>query len=290
MRRGRFIAPAAIALGAMAVAFATCDTRAPLPVLSWSEYVALRTPTPYILSLPTPQGRLVYFGCRHTFDPDNPQIGQILRVWNASRPDVALCEGGPLPAAKDAREAVSRHGEVGLVWFLARRAGVPVYGLDPPTGTQVRYLMTFFPPDEIKMYYVLLLAVLLREQKGLDIEARQIREILDSCAGLGCLGAPGDVRDFESGLPELNLRRETWRSEAGGIFHDRAAPGNYVAAIHERLTSYRDQAMMRRIIEEMAKGGTVFVLAGKSHTAIQEPALRAAAKVRAPGARPRKTT
>lgn len=285
--RAKSIAATAVAIAAIAAGGAACkSTRVHLPVLTWNEYVGHRTTGPYILNLATPQGRLLYFGSRHTFNPADPQIGAIRRAWDAARPSVVLCEGTTLPVAQSPDEAVSKYGEHGLVWLLANRAGVPIRSIDPPLKDQVAHLLLSFPADEVKMYYALLMTVLMRDQLGVAITDDQVLNLFRSCEALGCVGDLMDLTGFELRLKRLKIDPKAWRSVSSGIFYGGDSAG-YPAAIHAKLNEFRDQVMLRQIIKEMKRGGTVFALAGKSHVAIQEPALRAAAMCKPEASAPR---
>ena len=47
---------------------------------------------PYVLELASARGALLYYGSRHTRDPDDPQIAGMLARWRTFRPTVAVAE------------------------------------------------------------------------------------------------------------------------------------------------------------------------------------------------------
>lgn len=91
-------------------------------IMSFEEYAKKRHGVPYILKLSAGKGRLLYFGAKHVFGSNDPQLAQIERLWAKFKPEVAFFEGADpesTPAAAKSRDEV--RGESGLVVFLAAR-------------------------------------------------------------------------------------------------------------------------------------------------------------------------
>lgn len=110
---------------------------------------------PYIARMASGEGELFYYGARHTYTPTDPQVAEISQLWEAFRPDVAFNEGGNPPVEESMDDAVSKHGEAGLVRYLAARDDVPVASLDPTRAQEVAWLRKFFPADRVKLFFLL---------------------------------------------------------------------------------------------------------------------------------------
>lgn len=131
---------------------------APTGIMSFEEYVKKPHAAPYVLKLSAGRGRLVYFGARHTYDPNDPQLAQIEKLWSKLKPDIAFFEGADpenIPTPVKTREEIVRGGEPSFVLFLASRDGVPVKTLEPSRRDEIALLLKKYSPEEVKVFYVL---------------------------------------------------------------------------------------------------------------------------------------
>jgi len=130
----------------------------PAAILSFEEYARKDHAVPYILKLSAGKARLVYFGAKHTYDPNDAEISHIEKLWSELKPDVAFFEGADPeapPAIVKSREDVSENGEPSFVLFLAGRDNVPVHSLEPTQHAEIELLLKTYSPEEVKMFYVL---------------------------------------------------------------------------------------------------------------------------------------
>ena len=106
-----------------------------VPFRTWEEHGALYPPgdDSYILRIDEGDSQLLYFGSKHSRDPNHPQRERIEKSWNDFKPTVALHEGrsrgylvGPV------YERLLGLPEPAIVHQLARRDDVPLYSLEPP--------------------------------------------------------------------------------------------------------------------------------------------------------------
>lgn len=88
-----------------------------ISLMTFDEYAKVSHGYPYIVELQIGKGSLLYFGARHIYDPKNPQMAQIEKLWKEFRPTVAYHESSGTSLSKTADEAVSKSGESGLVRF-----------------------------------------------------------------------------------------------------------------------------------------------------------------------------
>lgn len=244
----------------------------PVPILSYAAYQQLDHHEPYIVRLGSGQGELLYYGARHTQNPENPQVLELQRVWHEFDPTIALAESrlgffvGPLSAG------VKQFGEAGAVFALARREGVPVYTLEPPLALEMREVLKRWPAERVALFYVLRGAVGEGSAEAVEKEAAQLARKRTRWPGLE--GALRDVdhidaiwrRDFP-GLPDWRElpARYTW-------------PGHrdtYLNEIATDVNRFRDRYMVSLLTTLVQRGERVLAVVGSSHVVMQEPALRA---------------
>ena len=115
--------------------------------------------TSYTLELNIKQGNLYYFGTTHTNNPENPQFETIERKWNEFQPTIALSEGGIWALEKSRELAIIKHGEQGLIRYLAARDKIPIKSIEPVMTQEALYLLRKFSPEQIKIYYILRQAI-----------------------------------------------------------------------------------------------------------------------------------
>jgi hypothetical protein len=239
-------------------------------MLTWDQYRDLAGPGPEVLRLRSGTGTLLYYGARHSRDPLDPQVRKIEDLWSECRPTIALAEGGLSPLAANAAQAVARYGEAGLVRFLASRDRIPVASLDPSDEEQVAALLLLFPPDRVKLFYLLRRVVDLRRQtaRGANPDALAEAELRRLSRLPGLHGGPQSLRDVAAAVPDWRDVPDSWfdplRTEA------------FTSQINRELSQVRNRHMVKLLTEQMAAGHRVFAVVGRTHLVMQEPALRSA--------------
>lgn len=256
---------------------------APTGLMSFEEYVKTPHRVPYILELASGKGRLVYFGARHTYDPNDPQLARIEKLWLMLEPDLAFFEGADpenIPAPVKTREEVVRGGEPGFVLFLASRDGVPVKTLEPSRRDEIALLLEKYSAEEVKVFYVL--------RQVPEFKSGQHDETIESYTRnvLGWLslspelkGAPRTIAELKASSARLFPQLADWR-EAPQTWFDPAVspPLTYLNHISRQLSEFRDRHMLVLLTEQVAQGKRVFAAVGASHVVMQERALRGAIK------------
>ena len=112
--------------------------------MSFEEYVKKTHPTPYVLRLSAGKRRLIYFGPKHTYDPNDAETSQIEKWWLKLKPEVAFFEGANPEASSaivQSREEISKNGEPSFVLFLADKDNVPVNSLEPAQRPEIALLL-----------------------------------------------------------------------------------------------------------------------------------------------------
>lgn len=276
-KRGR-LTSAAILLRCLSAAcflslIAGCAVREPALILpNWNR---TRQPLPNVLELSSENGSLLYVGAMHTLNPAHPQFAVIEACWSRFHPDLAFSEGCIWPLESSRELAVHRHGEQGLLRWLAARDGVSIRCLDPSLVQQALHLKRRFPPGVVMLYYVLREAAV-RRRIGLDfrieIEVLSLQIRLSRVPGFGAAPRNPDA------LHALFRRMFPWVGDWTDVpaeFFYREEAGGILARIHRSLNLYRDRVMFGKMSAAFEKGRRVFAVVGRRHLIEQESALRA---------------
>lgn len=251
--------------------------------MSFEEYAKKRHRVPYIINLSAGRGRLIYFGARHVFGSDDPQLSQIERLWAKFKPEVAFFEGADpesTPAAAKSRDEV--RGESGLVVFLAARDKVPVRTLEPARGDEIALLLNTYSPEEIKVFYVL--RQIPQFRSGTHTES--IESYTENVLGWLSLrpelkSAPRTLAELKASAARLFPQLADWRDVPQAWFDPvPSPPPTYLNDVSRRLSEFRDRHMLTLLAEQVAQGKRVFAVVGASHVVMQERALRAAIKAK----------
>lgn len=228
---------------------------------------------PYVLRVDDPSGgRLYYFGARHTADLEDPQIEAIEEAWDRFEPTIALVEGRLGNGFGGTRLGLLQFGEPGLVFALARRDGVDVYSIEPDQVDHARRLADATDPRAAAAMLAMRF-VWSNEQR--PYSAANIEEALRKRVVGELRGAFADAEAFDA------FWRERWAAELGDwrdLDGDSLIPRpgrTELESVWAVDTELRDVHMTRVLVEQVRAGKHVFAVIGRSHVAIQEPALRA---------------
>jgi len=243
--------------------------------MSWEEYNSQPRENPYVLELESKKGKLLYYGAFHSVDLKNPQFAEIEQRWKTFRPTLALSEGSLWPLEATRERAIRKHGEQGLLRFLAARDRVPIDCIDPPRLLQAKYLRNHFSATQIKMYIILRQArinqFLERDPDDLS-DTRRFLVIMEKFKSFRF--PPHRLIDVEEIASKLFPNLKDWRMISDDYFYN-VEKGKFLPRIHRKLRDYRDQHMLRKLFKELKKGHRIFAIVGRSHVVMQEPVLRA---------------
>jgi hypothetical protein len=247
-----------------------------IPWMTWQEYQQGDFDKPYTFRYRGAAGTLIYFGAEHSNRPEHPQFTMIENLWRELQPQVALIEGRLPPTAISREAAIQGQGEPGFVGYLARRDGVPVISMDASLAEQAQALAAArYPLDQVKLYFILRQVV--RGKRFGDQAA------LEGDGLTAYLRILGDTPHL-SGEPLTETAVATtfrkyfgdagsYRDAIQGWF-DPLGQVNWVNQASKDLADYRNRAMVRQLIAQLASGKRVLAVAGRTHTIMQEAALR----------------
>jgi hypothetical protein len=243
-------------------------------ILTFEEYAAIRHPTPYVVDMVRGAARLVLFGGPHSSDPLHPVFDQMEAAFVSLAPAYALHEGTQ-PALEPEREvAIRRHGEAGLVRYLAARAGIDTASMDLPLTDEARRLFREIPQRDALVFLVVRqLASFNRKTARMDFDA-YFRDFF-------ALIAPAlELRSIEWPLVEAAHRRVLGRPLLARSVTARETDPMRNELLTQRIARLsnrlRDEHMLGRLVAAVAEHGRVFATVGVSHAVMLEPALAAA--------------
>ena len=231
------------------------------------DEVIRRFGKPYVLELSRNSGALLFYGSRHTSDPNDPQMRDIRKRWKAFRPTVALYEGRQrnffhvplLEPLKGKTEAEQLHE-------LATRDRVRVYTLEPEYQDEVRALLTRWPAEKVALYFTM--RVYWAEAGGKA----------DDSLALDLLRKRSDVDGLRGSLRELADLDRLWKRDfpSHGDWRTRKDDRGltYLQEIGNDSRRVRGEHMARALVELVKKGERVFAVAGSGNVIRTEWILR----------------
>jgi hypothetical protein len=245
-------------------------------IMTWEEFARQRPRTPCVLRRHAGAGELLYYGARHTFRSDDPQIAEIERLWAVFQPTIAFSEGGIRPATANVPEAVRRYGEPGLVRLLADRHQVQIRSIEPPRDEEIVAMLSEWPPDRVKLYYFLRAMMGYRrevhDQPANEYAMREL-EILNRTPRID--GRPRIIEQIEAALATLNPPFADWRVVPENLF-DPTRSEAFTNEFSRKLSLFRDEHMLKNLVTSVLRGERVFAVVGSTHVIMQERALKAA--------------
>lgn len=238
---------------------------------SWPEHDARYPPgtDPYLLEIDHDPGALLYYGAKHSRDPNHPQRTDIEKKWRDFSPTVALCEGRSRGyMIGELFEPFAGLPEPVLVHRLARRDDIPLYSLEPPYEAEVAELLERWPADLVALFFTT--RVYWSESQGRPDDRLAAKLLARRTDVAGLRGAIASVEQMDQvwnrHFPEL----PSWRSRTTEPDHP------LFAQIGDASREIRGEHMVRTLVDLVRKGERVFAVVGCSHVIRQEWMLRAA--------------
>jgi hypothetical protein len=251
-----------------------CAHRQPPGIRTYEDYAGMSVNPPYVLQLNAPKGGLLYFGATHTTDGSDPQFAGMESLWVEFKPTISFSEGGDWPLETTREEAIRKHGEQGLLRFLAERDGVPLHNIEPERDEEAGFLLRLFPPEQVKLFYALRQVAQHRRMKDVRPLDEYVQEVL---LGLGRVegldGAPSSLAELKEVYSRTVKQTIDWRNVPEEWFYPTGTEMlfNHIARNASRL---RDEHMVEVLTKQLKDGERVFAVVGFAHVVMQEPALR----------------
>ncbi len=257
---------------------ATCCSAQPIEpasrILTYKQYAKLNHDTPYVLEFKVGKGALLIFGSRHLFDPQDPQVADILKEWDQFEPDVAYNEGGHPPTRRTLKAAVESHGEPGLVRFLAARDTIPVATFEPSLEEEIRAVRKRYSPEQVKVWDALRAFLTFRSSKHTQTADEFMAEILSNSVwqDTGLADRIRNVAELQLACDKLFTGLKDWRKVPEDWF-DPTQEGCFTNEIENDNGMFRNQHIFKVLTKRAQRGDRVFAVIGASHVPVLEPAL-----------------
>src|SRR5262245_10856200 len=242
-------------------------------ILRFSEYAAVRHPTPYLVEVERDGSYLSLLGGLHSTDPADPMFGHIEEVFSRLSPVFALHEGTPPAVEPDREIAIRRHGESGLVRHLAARAGIGTASMDIPLAKEASLLRRRIGQRDALVFLVVRqLASFNRKTARMDFGA-YFGEFFDTIAP--ALHLPGIDWPLVEAEHVRLLGRPLAAGQVTGLETNPMCDDLPTQRIARWSNRWRDEYMLRRLLESLREHQRVFATVGVTHAVMLEPALRA---------------
>lgn len=244
----------------------------PVALRSWPEHDAIYTAAnfPYVLALDGAGSNLRYIGVRHTSDAADPQLTELERRWVEFRPTVAPCEGRTRMFHFMSRPASGTLHESELTMILARRAGVPLYTLEPRYEEEVSALLERFDPPLVAAFFTLRVFTSEFKESGGNPDALALHLLRKRTDVDGLRGSLNSIAQLDAVWKDRIASDRDWRT----LTTIEGIP--LLDEIGDVSREARGRHMVRSIVDLARRGERVLAVVGASHVIRQEPALRAA--------------
>ncbi|WP_353777833.1 hypothetical protein [Winogradskyella sp. 3972H.M.0a.05] len=226
---------------------------------------------PYIFEVESPNnnGKVVVLGVEHRSDKTHPQFEAIRQHWKDNNPTVALVEGRLGFYFSWFQDPIESYGESGLTASLAKKSNVPLYSWEPERHNEVSALAKKYDTKQLAAFYVLRPFFGhhpdSRKENAEDMLQSLIKDRTDYPEVAGAITSWEEIDEiWNSEFPDIDWR--TYNTGYGwpGSFHE----------IWNSSNLYRDEHMVKIILEQVGKGETVFITMGASHAPRVENTLK----------------
>lgn len=223
---------------------------------------------------------LFYFGANHSRNPADPQYPALKEYWNKfleatkDKEKIVLIEGRLRPLIEGEEKAITNGSEGSFITLLAHRAGVPIACPDI-SGDELMERLPDSNEDEVLLYWFL--GWLNNFQKHADPKPD-----FEKSAQMWCDNQkPRKMwKNVEISLPRL---KELYKKIIGRDFDENKDPNDLVnpnkteTAINKvarAQSDLRDANIASEIERYWNESKNIFVVFGRGHLIIEEPALR----------------
>ena len=219
---------------------------------------------------------LVFIGTRHTFDPANPQIEGIERLFQKFKPTLVLTEGGIWPVAPTKIQAIKRYGELGFTRYLAANANVKSQSADATSIEDYNAVLKQYSPSETKLYFALrYVPQWAKQETGLSMD-ENMTKFLGSAEFTQAFPAdapPRNIKELELLCAKIIPNLKDWRSIQFDLSFD-GGKSNTLIEIDRVANTFRNAHIEKKIIEGLKQGDRVFVITGVTHLGKILPSLQ----------------
>lgn len=216
---------------------------------------------PYIYEVKSKsKGKAIIVGVSHLNDPTHSQFDSIRYYWNLHKPTVALVEGRMGFFMKGVQDPIPEYGESGLTSLLAKENDADLYTWEPTRENEIEALIKIYPAKKLAMFYSLrpFFGIPLEERK--DSPEKKLQKLINERTDYEYL--KNSITNWEEidSIWKKDFHDSDWRNHDSGY----GFPG-YLHDIWNNSNLYRDEHMVKIILELINNGETVFITMGSSH-------------------------
>lgn len=254
-------------------------------IMTYEEYLRLgRMPTPYFYFIKHGRQNLYYLGCPHCFNPEDSINSVIKHYWKdfltqiQGDASLSLVEGGIRELRSSEEESILKDGEAGLVTYLSSIQNIECTSPEPGFEHETNTLLNEFSKDEILTYYFirgvsqwnrLINKPSFEEYSKASLE--RYKKILNW--GEIDFSVEGRVKTFQS-LTGREFEATNYKLMTN--FCNPTKTDNILNKVSRANSILRDRYIVSAIEKVWDSGKNIFVVYGKTHAIIQEPALKKA--------------
>jgi hypothetical protein len=258
-------------------------------ILSYDQYAEIEKrgfDIPYIIDIGQGNQRLLFYGSKHTNNPEHPQFQDIEERWNGfvaqTDTPIALVEGRfdeiSEAETKDRSKSIVEGGETQFIVYLARKDGVEVASPEPDRVWEANELAKEFGRDSVVFYYCI-------RQVGWwnrFTEKPKIQSEVKKMLGLMEKSFRWDDVDFSIKRmaaihEELFTKSLAWDDTKW--VYDITTPvtkDHVTNKLARRSGELRDEHILEQIVNHWRIGKSPFIIFGSAHAIRLEPALHKA--------------
>lgn len=222
-------------------------------------------------------GGLYYYGAEHLDMPNHRQFAEIKQEWTNFKPTVAFYEGPDRGIADSDSLTIKKFGESGYVRFLAAKAGIKTFTLEPSPVLLYQYLCTRFDQEKVDLYMLTKEAMRLRTRKNYgqaQIEEETVKLLSMFQKMLGAPTKITSIAELEKAFKASFDSALDWWQLPSSQFDPRAKDSSFTNQLAALSSEYRNVYMVEVLAEKVNNGERVFAVVGRNHIPLQINAIR----------------
>lgn len=235
---------------------------------------------PYMLQYEKMGQLLIFFGSRHSNNPEDPQFEKMDQLWQEflDHPNPAkqvFNEGGYDRLSEQSTSCgatIRRDTEAGYIRFLAQSAGIPIRSPEPSRKDELAYVQEKgFAEHEVFTYYFArqMLQWRLRESNHEPDEQAYTKKFLEHLNQWQVWNQPYDAQKALGAFKTTT--GEVFDSRNVQLLEDLSDPTQ--SEVSAASSDFRNNTIYQAIEKSWREAKDVFAVFGSGHAIVLEPAL-----------------
>ena len=232
---------------------------------------------PYVLKYQHKEYQIVFFGSRHSNDPDDQQFDELKKEWQqfmvSPTDKVVIIESLEIPkVGKSSQRAIIENGERGMMAWLAKQAGITPISAEPGRVEEIDKLHADgFSYEQILAYYF---ARQMHQwcRADFQIEPDWHKYIETLAKGANKIHNWGGLKLSPEKLVEIYEKTYGQKFDPEDIEYFGFVSDPYNSEVSAQSGHYRDEKLLEAI-KTYSKKRDIFIVYGSGHTIRLEPVL-----------------